>query len=46
MATNLNDVIVTHDNSTPSNGTKHGVKKSFKTNWQGFCFFWETMVNN
>jgi hypothetical protein len=28
MAINLNDSIVAHDNSTPPNGTKHGVKIS------------------
>ncbi len=26
MAINLNDSIVAHDNSTPPNGTKQGVK--------------------
>jgi hypothetical protein len=39
MATNLNDSIVTHDNPTPSNGTKHGVKKKFQNKLVRFFFF-------
>jgi hypothetical protein len=47
MATNLNDSIVAHDNSTSPNGTKHGVKKKFQNKLaRFFAFLSETMVNN
>jgi hypothetical protein len=47
MATNLNDSIVAHDNSTPPNGTKHGVREKFQNKLaRFFVFFSKTMVNN
>jgi len=47
MATNLNDSIVTHDNSTPPNETKHGVKKQFQNKLaRVFAFLSKTRVNN
>jgi hypothetical protein len=39
MATNLIDLIVIHDNSTPPNGTKHGVKKKFQNKLARFFIF-------
>jgi len=39
MAINLNDSIATHDNSTPPNGTKHGVKKKIQNKLARFFNF-------